>query len=942
TNNTTPTTRDAAQPGDPRKDAPTGAHPPHDTGPGTSRIDQLINRDGPSPQPPLDPTLVGLGRRVADLLHEPVPDDGFAHSLGTMAHISRQGLRNPTNHTLADNVRIMASTLGMPHTFDGLVRVFDEAQRQGFDPAGATDRQELTDRLDQYRQTDPLLVPGLWLANRESAPVSFPVARALARMDQALGSTEYTDMADRVTRLRSLAWDANVGFYSIDHVGRLFVAAQAQGVDVQGAPGWYELVDGLRQARQHDTELWDGLRIADEHAIGGLDDAAARALGRADRALHSVSPDGRLGDLAAETGFSHALRTFSEMLTQADTQGAIPERPATRAELVESLTRLRDQDRDGWDVRVMEERFPDARLSPAKAVTLGRMDRVIAGDGAPRPALDPLLGLSRELGLGDPIGRLAHVADRAQRLGFDPMGAADRPALVDALRGYMDTSPNTWARVRVADRYALKLDEPAARALARMDLIVGPQDKAPAWVLDPLRKLAGDLGLEHSVQRLAHVFRGAEEHGLDPGGATDRADLVNRLTSYHRPPVEPPYHFTRTLLRQAEDALTDQLRQNAARDAVFARASMTRAGHFASDLERERVQALEARARAWESRPAEPEVSYRDNPEAFERDLAEAFARAERGEPVVPYMTEDATGGLAAPGTGFKFGREFEYDLPESLKRHEDAINAAIARDLYDAGLTLDPWVHGYHTSRDTGYYEGDNGWRLEREGTTAGELVSPPMYDTPRTWEAIRLACEIIKSHGGVATANSGGHVHVDTSVFDHIPAFYEKLVRLPASTFFDTLLRLLANPELPGHRGLIYCKPNPMHAAGYASLDAVRKHHSEHLSAVNLAAVKGGRTDHAELRLADGSLDLGVVQAQTKVVLGMVALSLRLGDDQFPLNHGDKDLPGNHTDHRRRRDYSSYLELADLLFHRAADKAQLTALFAVTRWGEKKSSSL
>jgi hypothetical protein len=586
----------------------------------------------------------------------------------------------------------------------------------------------------------------------------------------------------------------------------------------------------------------------------------------------------------------------------------------------------------------MDERFPAARLEPAKAALLGRMDRVIVGDGAPRPPLDPLLGLSRELGLGDPIGRLAHVAERAQRLGFDPVGAPDRAALVEALRGYMDTTPDTWARLRVSDRYATRLGEPATSALARMDRIVGPQGDAPAWVLDPLRKLAGDLGLEHSVERLAHLFRGAEERGLDPAGAADRADLVHRLNSYYRAPAEGPYHFTPTLMRQAEEALTDQLRQAAARDAAAADASTVRARDRVSDLEAEHARAMEARARAWDSRPREPEVSYRWNPEAFERDLAEAFARAERGEPVVPYLTEDATGGLAAPGTGFKFGREIEYDLPKSLRPHQDAINQAIARDLYEAGLTRDPWTHPYHTSHDGGYYEGDNGWRLEQDGSVAGELVSPPLYDTPRTWESIQLVCEIIKSHGGVATRSTGGHIHVDTSAFDHVPAFYQRLLRLVNRNYLDTFLRLMTNPEQGRHRGLLYCAPNMLDSAGYVTLDDLVSSQFERGSAVNVQSVEGGRTDHTEIRLPDGSLDPGVIQTQIKLALGTVGLALRLGDDQFPLNHGDKDVVGNHTEHRRRLDHSSYLELADHLYHRAADKAQLTALFAITRWNEKK----
>ncbi|MEV0144731.1 MULTISPECIES: hypothetical protein [unclassified Nonomuraea] len=906
-----------------------------DSGSGTGRIDQLINRDG-TPPPLLDPALVARGRHVARLIHTPVPDDAFAHTLGTMTDIVTHDIQNPANAQKQDRLYALSKSMGVPGGYEQLVRVFDEAQRQGFDPAGATDKGELLDRLEQHRQSDPMLLPGLWIAHNQIAWPTFPIARSLARMDQVLSGNTGSRPHVSVARLRTLTNAADLGFYSIEHVGRLFLDADARGYDVQGARDRFGLVHELRQARRDDHELWNGLRIVDEHSIGGLDDAAARALSRTEGALRWVSPDGRLLDLAAETGFSHAMRTFSEMLTAADALGALPEYPATRAELVDSLAGFRERDTNGWDVRVMEERFPGTRMDEARASTLGRLDRVTTGGGA-HTALDPLLALSRELGLGDSPARLAHVAGRAQRLGFDPMGAGDRPALVEALRGYMDTAPDTWAKVRVSERYSTPLSEPVTSALARVDRILGPQREARAWVLDPLRRLAGDLGLEHSVERLAHVFTAAQERGFDPAGAADRADLVQRLKAYYRAPTEEPYRFSRTLMRQAEEALSDQLRQSSARDAGAARASIGQGDPLTSGLQRERLRALEARARAWESWPSEPEVSYRSDPEAFDRDLAEAFARADRGEPVIPYMTEDATAGLAAPGTGMRFGREIEYDFPRALDRHRDAINSAIARDLYDAGLTQDPWLHDYHASHDVGYPEGDNGWRLEKDNTVAGELVSPPLYDTPRTWQSLALATEIIKSHGGVITEDTGGHLHVDTSAFDHIPAFYQRTLRLVLKDYYDTFIRLWTNPEQPDHRRMEFCVPNQVHTGGYASIDAMRKQHEKHTLAINFESVQGGRSDHTEFRLPDGSLDPGVIQAQTKLVLGTVGLAQRLADDHFPLNHGDKDLHGVHSADRMRMDYSSYFELADLLFHRAVDKAQLTALFAVTRWSKR-----
>ncbi|MCA2225620.1 hypothetical protein [Nonomuraea aurantiaca] len=307
----------------PREGAPAAAH--HADGDGRGRIDQLINRDGTLP-PPLDPDVISLGRRVAGRLRIVVPDEAFAHTFGTMARTVTSTMHNPTTRDMVTHVHKLSRAVGMPAAFDGLVRVFDEAQWLGFDPAGATDRWDLIDRLERYRQTDPLLFPGLWLAGEELVRPSSRLARALGRMDLALGSANGTTRQIRVNRLRSLTFDLRLGLYSLDHLGRLFLDAEARGVDVQGVAGRHDLVRELLRARENDSELWDGLRIADEHAIAGLGDPAARAMSRTDRALRSVAPDGRLRTLAAEVGFAHALRTFSEMLVEVDTHGALPDR----------------------------------------------------------------------------------------------------------------------------------------------------------------------------------------------------------------------------------------------------------------------------------------------------------------------------------------------------------------------------------------------------------------------------------------------------------------------------------------------------------------------------------------------------------------------------------------------------------------------------------------
>src|SRR5262249_27033982 len=109
---------------------------------------------------------------------------------------------------------------------------------------------------------------------------------------------------------------------------------------------------------------------------------------------------------------------------------------------------------------------------------------------------------------------------------------------------------------------------------------------------------------------------------------------------------------------------------------------------------------------------------------------------------------------------------------------------------------------------------------------------------------------------------------------------------------------------------------------------------------SAVNPTAFTGGPESYFEFRTFDGSLDLGVIQAQVKIALGLTAAVPRNAGRPLPMP-GEK-LGG----HFRLQDWSqqsraehisstrSFRELVDLIFTRALDKAQATALLAATSW--------
>jgi hypothetical protein len=360
----------------------------------------------------------------------------------------------------------------------------------------------------------------------------------------------------------------------------------------------------------------------------------------------------------------------------------------------------------------------------------------------------------------------------------------------------------------------------------------------------------------------------------------------------------------------ATDVLADVAAEHIAADA-------------AADLERDQ----------W---PDRPEVSYLEDPAAFERDYREARARRARGEDAVPYMTENATGGLGARDGGRSFGVEIEFDLAPGVDRY--TALAAIGRDLYEAGLTSSPLQQRYHAGGRVPSESHRGGWKFETDASVDGEIVSPKMYDEPETWQNLARVCEIVRRHGGTATARTGGHVHVGLHDFDHTVERHNRLLSMAAG-HQDTLYRLASNPDRRDHRGLGYCRPNQDPGRGYSSVGSVRVLNAGHGVGVNFGSVHGQGTDHVEYRMWDGSLNAGVIQAQVNLSLGMTAAAARGGFTPPPAervgshlarNPGRRQLRGEAW----RESTANFRQLADTVFRRAANSAQAAALFAATRW--------
>ncbi|MFI7642442.1 NUDIX domain-containing protein [Nonomuraea sp. NPDC049400] len=764
----------------------------------------------------------------------------------------------------------VAAALGLPHDIDALVEVFNDARRYGMSPDSATDRAALTDILRRSMEVDPYR----WTGHRYQTLVGLLAANV--RQARAVGLMVKM-MGDTVTykKARDLVRPVlqRYGISDVQQLLPVIHAAHQNGYFPSGATGEPAFRAGLDEFWRQDAHLWAGVLLAEQLSLPDLRDSTARLVAR----------------------------------------------------LYEIVTGL-------------------------------ALDRFRTGE--------PLEYLAGDVGQGRSVEQFVRLAEEAQAHGADLARAPSRQEIVDRLIAYRARDPHLWDGLRVAaERDVMRPSDDEARALSRLAEITSSEAPSSLWVFDPLRRLAGEAGLDHSVERLAQRAVEVQRDGFDLFGPVDRRQVLDALTQHAGRPVtgrQPDTPHVPPGLHDLAPSIVRDARQAAIQEHATARQAYRQAhpplrrslSRLAGPdplavAEQQRVASLEARVHAWQRWPEVPEVSYVKDFAAFRRAYDQAVERAARGEAVIPYMRKNATASLAARDGGRGFGLELEFDLPIGDARPR--AMQAIARDLYRAGLTSDPQVHDYHTMQAQGYRSGRNGgrglWRLEQDGSVAGELVSPILYDEPATWENLQLACEIIQAYGGTASASTGGHIHVSTYDYDHIVENYTSVVDY-VDHHSDTFFRLGHNPERESHRGLKYCRPNRRPAAGYKSIAPVRDHNSrgsaDHGFAVNLESITGSPEDHIEFRLYDGSLYAPLIQSQVKVSVAAVDAAFRNVTLGQPPNRGQRDLLGTHAELLKldpafdltERGSLSFRCLMDELFWRAADKEQVTAVYAATRW--------
>lgn len=323
----------------------------------------------------------------------------------------------------------------------------------------------------------------------------------------------------------------------------------------------------------------------------------------------------------------------------------------------------------------------------------------------------------------------------------------------------------------------------------------------------------------------------------------------------------------------------------------------TATANVTSSLDRQLQASLEASAKA-EERFTKMNTSFVEDPEKFQGLYEEYRAKrqtymdalaagdVEGVEYPVPYMTENAFGGLGTRESGRGLGIEIEFAFPRDMDGSEiREARRLIGEELYNEGLTRSAHQGGYGASHGWVRDHHARGWSFEDDGTTGGsdaysggEIVSPIMYDEPETWTNLEKVTSILKRHGAVVSKGSGLHVHASIGDYDHRIENHNRLISAFAENE-DLIYRLSSNPERGKHRGTGYCSPNNIPSTPYGEVDSMRRRNVGHHIGLNMQSVSGRSSDHVEFRTFDSSLNPAVIQAQMGVALYISEGALRQG---------------------------------------------------------------
>ena len=218
-------------------------------------------------------------------------------------------------------------------------------------------------------------------------------------------------------------------------------------------------------------------------------------------------------------------------------------------------------------------------------------------------------------------------------------------------------------------------------------------------------------------------------------------------------------------------------------------------------------------------------------------------------------------------GSGLTFGIELEV---ENVNREE------LARELY---------AYGFSTQRNQQSYSSrvseSTGWVVKYDGSLddGGEIVSPPLRDTPETWETLRKITEIARNLGAITDRHTGLHIHMSHSILDDRGYRWQRLARY-MYWFGNEYYKMGAASDrhcATMHRGLRYAGPLRLRdlrqlRRNDTAMSASRKligyrWHEDRYKIINTAKFVEHNVPTVEFRYPNGSLDPIIIQRQIQL---------------------------------------------------------------------------
>lgn len=270
-----------------------------------------------------------------------------------------------------------------------------------------------------------------------------------------------------------------------------------------------------------------------------------------------------------------------------------------------------------------------------------------------------------------------------------------------------------------------------------------------------------------------------------------------------------------------------------------------------------------------------------------------------------------------------------------------------IAQELYDLDICGSNRQLGYHSRNIEGK------WKLERDsslGSSGGELISPPLSDTPDTWRTIKKVCDVAKKHNAKINSHCGGHIHMSMEPLDTARYRWKRFFK--ATSSFEPVMYRVAGGDSGHVRQNVrrYAMPfaenaSRAYSANYqvSNTEDINKvarlaSRYDRYRGINLTNIYSDyRPNTIEMRYFNSSLTPGVIQTNVKIANGIIFASekARTGNESqseamkrrgnILLSQNSSNNPDNHN---KIRDF------VDIAFTRKKDKDAVLKLYSKNNW--------